>query len=152
MKLKKLLLTSFSVLTIMTATVIPTYAKDITLVNNCEASVYARDYFSGRTGRLNSVNGRESGASRISSGSIKESSKVTSVELNVDVSRGSSPFYVIIKSPEGKKVEKYVTTSGGRIKLDDFNRDYAKGSWYVSIRTTGEVSTATVSMKVNYEY
>lgn len=89
----------------MTATVIPTYAKDITLVNNCEASVYAKDYFSGRTRRLNSVNGRESGASRISSESIKESSKVTIVELNVDVSRGSSPFYVIIENPKGKKLK-----------------------------------------------
>lgn len=152
MKFKKILLTSLSIFTVMTSTVIPTFANDSKAINNYETSVYARDYFSGRTGKLNSFNGRESGASRISSGSVNGNAKVTGIELNIDVSRGSDPFYVIIQNPDGKRIEKYISTSGGRIKLNDFNGILAKGKWYVSIRTTGIVSTATVGMKVNYEY
>lgn len=104
MKFKKILLTSLSIFTVMTSTVIPTFANDGKLINtnNYETSVYARDYFSGRTGKLNSLNDRESSASRISSSNIKDTSKVTGIELNIDVSRGNSPFYVIIESPDGK--------------------------------------------------
>ena len=116
-----------------------------------ESAAYTTNYFSGQTGRMNSVNGIESAAFNISSGSINSEAKVTKVTLNVTVSNGSSGFYIIVEDPYGNYVEKYVSRSG-EIVIYDFNGLYAKGTWKVSIQTVGMVSTATARMRVDYTY
>lgn len=116
-----------------------------------ESATYTSNYFSGQTKKMNSLNGTESAASSISSGSINSEAKVTKVTLNVTVSSGSSGFYIIVEDPYGNYAEKYVSRSG-EVTFDEFNGLYAKGTWKVSIQTVGMVSTATARMRVDYAY
>jgi len=113
----------------------------------------ANDYFSGMTGKMNAVaiaNGGVSSAWNISSGSVPTNASVTSVTLNVTVSSGSSPFYIYVKSPTGTITSKYVGSTS--ITFTEFNNQNPKGTWQVWIETTGTVSTASATMKVNYSY
>jgi len=113
----------------------------------------ANDYFSGMTGKMNAVaiaNGGVSAACNISSGSVPANAKVTSVTLNVIVSSGSSPFYIYVKSPLGTIASKYVGSTS--VTFTEFNGQNPKGTWQVWIETTGTVSTASATMKVNYSY
>lgn len=115
----------------------------------------ANDYFSGMTGKMNAVaiaNGGVSAAWNISSGSVPTNASVTGVTLNVIVSSGSSPFYIYVKSPTGSPAtySRYVGSTS--ITFTEFNGRAPKGTWQVWIETTGTVSTATATMKVNYSY
>ena len=122
-------------------------SNDITL----ESATYMSNYFTGQTKKMNSLNGMESAASNISSGSINSEAKVTKVTLNVTVSSGSSGFYIIVEDPYGNYAEKYVSRSG-EVTFTEFNGLSAKGTWKVSIQTVGMVSTATARMRVDYTY
>jgi len=114
----------------------------------------ATDYFSGMTGKMNALgtaNGGASAAWNISSGSISSiNAKVTNVTLNVTVSSGSSPFYIYVKSPFGSIFNRYVGSTS--VTFSEFSGENPKGTWQVWIVTTGTVSTATATMKVNYSY
>ncbi len=81
--------------------------------------------------------------------------RVTNVELNVTVSRGSIPFYIVVESPNGYQAERYISTSG-KVEFDEFNDFYPKGTWKVYIYNRGsaftDVSTATARITVNYGY
>lgn len=133
----------------VSAAELDTTSNDVVISN--DIVTYATSYFSGSTGKMNSLNGLQSGAFNISSGSINENAKVTSVVVNVTVSNGSSGFYLIIEDPNGYYSETYVSKSG-EIRISDFNGLPAKGTWKVSIVTVGTVSTATARMTVNYQY
>lgn len=148
----------FSILAIgalLTSTIsAPIYASEaysVKNINNPTAgiSAYSSNYFSGITGKMNSLNGKQSRVFNISSGSIDTTAKVTNVTVNVTVSSGSSPFYLLIENPSGQVVEKYVSKSGS-ISVSDFKNTSAKGTWKLSIVSNGLVSTATARMIVNY--
>lgn len=111
----------------------------------------ASSYFSGITVKMNSLNGKPSSSFNISSGSIPLGSEVSGVSLNITVSSGSSPFYIVVKEPNGYYDEQYVSSSG-TVSFTQFNNLDPTGTWQVYIRTTGIVSTATASMTVNYTY
>lgn len=152
----KKLLSILAIGALLTSTLsTPVYASEITLEKNTnksitEISAYSySNYFSGITGKMNSVNGNQSRIFSISSGSIDKTAKVTNVTVNVTVSSGSDPFYILIESPSGQIVEKQVSKSG-EISISDFNNIAAYGTWKVSIISKGLVSTATARMKVNY--
>ena len=96
----------FSILAIgalLTSTIsAPIYASEaysVKNINNPTAgiSAYSSNYFSGITGKMNSLNGKQSRVFNISSGSIDTTAKVTNVTVNVTVSSGSSPFYLLIE-------------------------------------------------------
>lgn len=133
----------------------PVYASQTTLEKNASKSTYAvskysySNYFSGITGKMNSASGKQSRIFNISSGSIDKTAKVSNVTVNVTVSYGSDPFYILIESPSGQIVEKQVSKSG-EISISDFNNIAAYGTWKISIISKGLVSTATARMKVNY--
>lgn len=90
-----------------------------------------------------------------SSGSISANARVTNVELNVTVSRGSIPFYIVVESPNGYQAERYISTSG-KVEFDEFNDFYPKGTWKIYIYNRGsaftDVSTATARITANYGY
>lgn len=123
--------------------------EDVTI--GSRAAAYSTDYFTGQTRKMNSWEGTESVRSPISSGSIPENAVVKGITLNVTVSSGSSGFYLLVESPQGDVVSKYVSRSG-EIKITEFNGDPARGTWYVSIISVGTVSTATARMRVDYSY
>ena len=71
----------------------------------------------------------------------------------MNVSNGSLPFYLNVKNPDGIVVQHYITGTGSKsVTLTEFNDTNPQGTWKVSITSTGLVSTATASMKVNYTY
>lgn len=118
-------------------------------------------YFTGGTGILNTIAGNMSKIDPISSGSLPATAKVTSVELSVSVSKGSTDFYLVVVSPEGNVVKTYVlgsytNTVLRKITLDDFNGEDPYGTWYIYIYNTGtsflDVATATVNMIGWYGY
>lgn len=133
----KKLVASMTIVIFLFVMVVPTYATT--------------GYSSGSTKVMNSLNGLESAQSPITVSAYKDTATATTVDVNVTVSSGSNSFYVIVQAPNGVKKEKLITSST-KITLSDFSGYNANGKWYVSIRTTGTVSTATATLKVNYSY
>lgn len=113
-------------------------------------------YFSGTTVKLNALNGGSSVTSTISSGSLpSSSSSVTNVSATVTVSNGSSSFYLYVKNPAGTTVASQLVTGSSGVKtvtFSNFNNQNPQGAWKIWIETTGTVSTATVNLKVYYNY
>ncbi|MFJ7731220.1 hypothetical protein ACIQXF_04925 [Lysinibacillus sp. NPDC097231] len=129
------------------------FAVEATPSSDDTVSTYASNYFSGSTGTMNSLSGKESTVFDISSGSIVDNAKVSSVTLNVNVSSGSEAFYLNVKHPDGSVVQHNITGTGSKsVTLTQFNDKNPKGTWKVSITSTGTVSTATARMTVNYTY
>jgi hypothetical protein len=124
---------------------------EISSTNNFVQASLNRDYFSGISGTMNSLYGSQSRAFNISSGSIDTSSKITSVEVNVTVSSGSNPFYLVLVDPSGYSVSKLIGASG-QVTFNEFNGQYAEGTWKTYIITTATVSTATARFTLNYQY
>lgn len=116
---------------------------------------YATNYFTGSTGTMNTMAGTQSKIFNVSSGSTPENALVTNVTLNVTVSRGSIPFYIVVKHPSGFSAERYISASGS-ITFTEFKDKDPKGTWQIYIYNTGidftDVSTATARMTVNYQY
>ncbi len=133
----KKLVSSILVVVFLFVMVVPTYATT--------------SYSSGSTKVMNSLNGLESAQSPIKVSPYDIKAKTSTVDVNVTVSSGSNSFYVIVQAPNGVKKEKLITSST-KITLSDFSGYDANGKWYVSIRTTGTVSTASATLKVNYSY
>lgn len=113
------------------------------------------NWFSGGTGTLNTISGRESEHDPISSGSVPDRAGVTDVEVRVTVSRGSIPFYLTVISPDGESASRYVSAST-TLSFDEFDTLNPKGTWYIYICNDGElftdVSTASARMTVTYSY
>ncbi len=114
----------------------------------------ATGYSSGSTKRMNSFNGKESAQSTITVSSYDKNAQTSTIELNITVSYGSSPFYIIVVDPNGNEYERLVSSSA-KLTISDFSGYLANGKWKVSIRTKetkNVVSTATARLKVNYIY
>ena len=113
------------------------------------------NYFTGGTGTMNSMSGSKSKVFNASSGGLSDNARVTSVELNVTVSRGSIPFYIVLTDPVGHEYEQYVSATS-RFTITAFNGYYPGGTWKIYIYNNGvdftDVSTATASIRVNYGY
>ena len=110
------------------------------------------NYFSRTLPRLNSINGATSSVATISSGSISGSDKVvTSIKLFIRIASGSDPFIIYIQAPDGT-IYSFVVTTGGTITIDNLNGCDPTGSWKIWIETQGTVSTASITMTVNYSY
>jgi len=113
------------------------------------------DYFVGGTGTMNSMAGTQSRIFTASSGGISPNARVTSVELNVTVSNGSIPFYIVVQAPNGFYAERYIRSSC-EVVFDEFNDMYPKGTWQIYIYNEGsvftDVSTASAGITVNYGY
>lgn len=116
-----------------------------------EASVYAyNNYFRKITPKLNAVFGNPSDAAKLSSGSISGTNpKITSVTVYSRVSSGSETFYVYVEDPKGN-IGVAAVSSSGTITTNVFNGLNPAGDWYVWIVTAGDVSTATITLTVNY--
>ncbi len=125
----------------------------VTMTQEAGASVYTyNNYFRKITPKLNSVFGNPSDAAKLSSGSISGTNpKITSVTIYSRVSTGSDPFYVYVEDPKGN-VGVAAVSSSGTITTDAFNGLNPAGDWYVWIVTAGDVSTATITLTVNYSY
>ena len=104
---------------------------------------------------MNSMSGSKSKVFNASSGGLSDNARVTSVELNVTVSRGSIPFYIVLTDPVGHEYEQYVSATS-RFTITAFNGYYPGGTWKIYIYNNGvdftDVSTATASIRVNYGY
>lgn len=124
--------------------------KNIITANE-EFSTYATNYFTGSTGKMNSLNAGQSRIFNASSGSIYGTSSVTKVTLNVTVSSGSSPFYIYVVNPDGYTASKLISRSGS-VSFTEFNGTDAHGKWSIYIRSTGTVSTASANLRVEYSY
>ena len=122
------------------------FAAELPSENMVSPMYLHNDYFTGGTGTMNSIAGSQSKIFNSSSGSISANARVTNVELNVTVSRGSIPFYIVVESPNGYQAERYISTSG-KVEFDEFNDFYPKGTWKIYIYNRGsaftDVSTAT---------
>ena len=88
------------------------FAAELPSENMISPMYLHSDYFTGGTGTMNSIAGSQSKIFNASSGSISANARVTNVELNVTVSRGSIPFYIVVESPNGYQAERYISTSG----------------------------------------
>lgn len=98
-----------------------TYSLNKNTASTAGISSYSYgNYFSGITGKMNSVNKGKSRVFNISSGSINVSSKISSISAFVTVSSGSSPFYLVVEDPSGCTVETYVSKTG-TVTISDFN-------------------------------
>ena len=135
---------------------IPVSAAEISTVDEVdvitENSTYSVNagYFRKITPLLNSVNGKSSDVATLSSGSISGNNpKITSVSLYVRVSSGSDSFYVYVKDPN-KNTAFITVSSSGTYDITDFNGLDPSGDWQIWIVTKGTVSTATITMTVNY--
>lgn len=113
-----------------------------------EAETRASSYISGSASVMNSLNGYQSGPKSITASVYSQNAYVT---MNVNVSTGSSSFYLILEAPDGRVATKLIRSSGS-VTFSEFNGMHPSGKWYVSIMTTGTVSTASASVRINYNY
>lgn len=121
----------------------------------------ASTYFSKSTSKLNAINGGKSSTSSLSSGSILGSdASITQVKLAFNVSSGTDPYTLWIKSPNGSWHSYTGPTSSTIWYLDDFDGENPSGTWQIYIVNSGvsyngniyPVSTVTISMTVYYDY
>ncbi len=124
----------------------------ITMTEESEAALYSTNYFRKITPKLNSAFGYPSSIATLSSGSVTGSDpQITSVTVYSRVDRNSNPFYVYVVDPNGYGYYEKVTSSG-TITIKDFNGLNPTGEWKIWIETLGDVSTATITLTVNYRY
>lgn len=126
--------------------------ETVTMTDESVASVYSTNYFRKITSKLNSVYGNPSTVATLSSGSVTGANpSITSVTVYSRVSTGSDPFYVFVEDPYGNWDYDIVSASGTST-FSSFNGYDPSGSWKVWIVTMGDVSTATLTLTVNYHY
>lgn len=124
------------------------------------AATSSSSFFSKTTTKLNAINGGSSAISSVSSGSVPDGAEVTSVRVFCNVSSGTDPYTLYIKSPEGTIASYPGPTSSTTFTTHDFDGENPRGTWSVWIVNSGisyngnlyPVSTVTVSLTVNYDY
>ena len=133
-------------------------ADPVAVVQEMEmADAYAtvNDYYRGSTGTMNTMAGTQSRIFSITSPVLPSNAAVTLADLNISVSSGSVPFYLVVVAPSGNQYQMYVDRSTS-LTTDSFEGEPAKGTWRLYIYNTGssftDVSTATVNMTVYYQY
>lgn len=124
------------------------------------ASTTSSSYFSKTTTKLNAVNGGQSSISSVTSGSVPDGAYVTSIKVFCNVARGTDPYTLYIKSPEGTIASYSGPMSSTTFTTHDFDGENPKGTWKVWIVNSGvsyngniiPTSTVTVSLTVYYDY
>lgn len=120
----------------------------------------ASSSFSKSTVKLNAMNGGSSVTSSLSSGSTPSGASITQVKLALNVARGTDPYTLYVKSPNGVWHAYNGPTSSTTIYLSDFNNENPYGTWKFYIVNNGvsyngniyPTSTVTVSATVSYSY
>ncbi|MDR2888721.1 MAG: hypothetical protein LBV33_02650 [Lachnospiraceae bacterium] len=113
----------------------------------------ASNYFTGMTGKMNSLSGTPSGQWSIPSGSVLgQSPGVTEVTVNLTTSTGSSPFYLYVRNPAGETYYQSVGIRTTQVTFPDFDGDHPAGNWTVWIQSQGLVTTTSARMRVDYTY
>lgn len=122
-------------------------------VENEVETVRAGNYlFSKPIRRLNSFN-QTTASTSVNSGSCSGSERhITSVRVFCNVSWGSSPYILEIRSPEGTVARRWCGTSTTSYNFSDFDGEDPRGNWTVSITTRGRVTTMSGSLTVNYTF
>jgi hypothetical protein len=112
--------------------------------------------FSRLSGIMNALGSSNNGSSAkwpATSPTLPPSSEVTSVSVRLTVSSGSSPVHLWVESPEGWRVSKGTYGVGTHtVSFNEFNGDDPRGTWYTWIQTTGQVSSGTTNITVNYRH
>lgn len=75
---------------------------------------------------------------------------MSGVKVNATVSLGSDSFHLYVKHPSG--VTAYRLVGNTLPSFTECNGLHPDGTWQIYIVTTGNVSTATARMTVNYTY
>jgi hypothetical protein len=137
--------------------VMPVSAAELPIVSSDSdisvAATTGTNYFSKITTKLNSLNGSSSNISTLSSGTCSGTTQsITSVTAYARVSSGSSSFKLYVVSPDGTASYVSAGTSSSTYTFTSFNGKDPDGTWKVYIVSNGVVSTATVTLKVNYNY
>ena len=110
-------------------------------------TAFASNSGSGQTGMMNSMNGLPPAAWPITI-PASHTGDVTGITLNLSISNGSAPMYIILTAPNGT-IHRQRAVSGNN-NITAFNgRVPGAGRWTVAIQTTGVVSTATGRLTVN---
>ena len=121
----------------------------------------ATNNFSKTTVKLNAINGGNSRESSVTSGSISgDNPAITKVELYCNVSTGTDPYMIYVKSPSGTTNSMTGPTKSGNIIMTGFEEENPSGTWTIWIRNSGisyngniyPASTVTVTLKVSYSY
>ncbi len=121
----------------------------------------ATNNFSKTTVKLNAINGGNSRESSVTSGSVLgDNPAITKVELYCNVSTGTDPYTIYVKSPSGTTNSMTGPTKSGNIIMTGFEEENPSGTWTIWIRNSGisyngniyPASTVTVTLKVSYSY
>lgn len=121
----------------------------------------ASNYFSRTTVKLNAFNGGSSTMSTISSGSVLGSDpSITKAEIYCNVSTGTDPYTLYVKSPRGTLTSISGPSKSGTVTTSAFNEENPAGTWTVYIVNSGisyngnlyPTSTVTATLKVYYNY
>ena len=120
--------------------------------------VLAASSFSKTTVKLNAYSGGSSTKSTVTSGTVGDNKSVTKVELRCNVSSGSNPYTLYVKSPEGTTASFAGPIPSATITTTAFNGENPSGTWTIWIVNSNvsdngnvyPVSTVTVTIKVYY--
>lgn len=150
LKIKKFLaILGIATLTSLSVTPASIFAGTSTVT---DTTLTLSNYFTKLTPRVNSLSGLPATSSVNATTVFGKEHAISDVTFNVTVSRGSAPFYLIVTSPQGYRASKLIGTSGV-VKFPEFiNSNKANGIWYITVQTTGTVSTVSTSMRVDYKY
>lgn len=121
----------------------------------------ATNNFSKTTVKLNAFSGGTSTQSKVTSGSVSGTNRsITKVELFCNVSSGTDPYTLYVKSPKGTTKTISGPSKSGTVTITGFEGEDPSGSWTIWIKNSGisyigniyPVSTVTVTLKVAYSY
>ena len=121
----------------------------------------ASSNFSRQTVKLNAMSGGTSRESKVSSGSVLgDKPSITKVELYCNVSSGTDPYTIYVKSPSGTTKSISGPTKSGTISIPGFEGENPGGTWTIWIKNSGistngnifPASTVTITLKVAYNY
>lgn len=124
--------------------------EDYAAIDEYNESIYDSNNLISSTIKLNAVNGGVSRKVSIPSGSVS-GNPIISTALNVRASNGSDPFKLYLQAPDGTTFW-IIMDATGVTGVDNFNIENLSGRWTIWIETLGTVSTATISVKTNYDY
>lgn len=96
------------------------------------------------------------GKTSFSCGIIRDDSQITQVKLSMSISNGSSaPSYTIyLESPSGTVVALPPLIRAGEYRINSFNGEPPKGTWYAWIERIDKTNNLITSVRVgiNVEY
>ena len=119
----------------------------------------ATNGFNKTTVKLNAVNGGTSRESKVTSGSVSGGNpSITNIDLWCNVSSGTDPYVIYVKSPKGTITTISGPSKTGTVSTSAFNGENPSGTWTIWIQNLGvsyngniiPASTVTITLKVAY--